>query len=86
MRSANDGDEIAYRRLLEALLPFLRAVVRRGFARSGFGTAMKPWPSPGISSIESDRSDMARTVVRHAMSELAHSEIPVHCEIAAITI
>jgi RNA polymerase sigma-70 factor (ECF subfamily) len=39
MRSANDGDEIAYRRLLEALLPFLRAVVRRGFARSGFGSA-----------------------------------------------
>jgi RNA polymerase sigma-70 factor, ECF subfamily len=34
MRSANDGDEIAYRRLLEALVPFLRAVVRRGFARS----------------------------------------------------
>jgi len=46
---------------------------------------MKPWPSPGISSIESDRSDMARTAVHHAMSELAHSEIPVHCEIAAIT-
>jgi RNA polymerase sigma-70 factor (ECF subfamily) len=39
MRSANDGDEIAYRRLLEALVPFLRAVVRRGFARSGFGSA-----------------------------------------------
>jgi hypothetical protein len=37
-------------------------------------------------SIESDRSDIARTVVHHAMSELAHSEIPVHCEIAAITI
>jgi hypothetical protein len=47
---------------------------------------MKPWPSPCISSIESDRSDTARTVVHHAMSELAHSEIPVHCEIAAITI
>ena len=47
---------------------------------------MKPWPSLGISSIESDRSDMARTAVHHAMSELAHSEIPVHCEIAAITI
>ena len=40
----------------------------------------------GHSSIESDRSDMARTAVHHAMSELAHSEIPVHCEIAAITI
>jgi len=64
----------------------------RHFLSQGFSsqwgklTAMKPWPSPGISSIESDRSDMARTVVHHAMSELAHSEIPVHCEIAAITI
>ena len=38
MRAANAGDEIAYRRLLEALAPFLRAVVRRGFARSGFGS------------------------------------------------
>src|SRR4026209_968953 len=37
MRAANAGDEIAYRRLLEALAPFLRAVVRRGFTRSGFG-------------------------------------------------
>jgi len=55
-------------------------------SQSGKLTAMKPWPSPGISSIESDCSDMARTAVHHAMSELAHSEIPVHCEIAAITI
>jgi RNA polymerase sigma-70 factor, ECF subfamily len=37
MRAANDGDPIAYRRLLEALAPFLGHVVRRGFARSGFG-------------------------------------------------
>ena len=36
MRAANAGDEIAYRRLLEALAPFLGQVVRRGF-RSGFG-------------------------------------------------
>jgi RNA polymerase sigma-70 factor (ECF subfamily) len=39
MRSANDGDGIAYRCLLEALAPFLRLLVRRGFARSGFGNA-----------------------------------------------
>jgi RNA polymerase sigma-70 factor (ECF subfamily) len=39
MRAANAGDGIAYRRLLEALAPFLRALVRRGFARSGLGTA-----------------------------------------------
>lgn len=38
MRSANAGDGIAYRRLLEALAPFLRGLVRRGFARSGFGS------------------------------------------------
>jgi len=37
MRAANAGDEIAYRRLLEALAPVLRQVVRRGFAHSGFG-------------------------------------------------
>jgi RNA polymerase sigma-70 factor, ECF subfamily len=45
MRAANDGDEIAYRRLLEALVPLLRAVVRRGFARSGFGSADGSSPS-----------------------------------------
>src|SRR6478672_5535294 len=38
MRAANAGDEIAYRRLLEALAPFLGQVVRRGF-RSGFGNS-----------------------------------------------
>ena len=37
MRAANAGDEIAYRRLLEALTPLLRQVVRRGFTRSRFG-------------------------------------------------
>src|SRR4029078_613849 len=37
MRAANAGDEIAYRRLLEALAPLLRQVVRRCFAHSGFG-------------------------------------------------
>src|SRR5262245_11659938 len=37
MRAANAGDEISYRRLLEALTPLLRQVVRRGFTRSGFG-------------------------------------------------
>jgi RNA polymerase sigma-70 factor (ECF subfamily) len=37
MRAANAGDEIAYRRLLEALAPFLRQAVERGFTRSGFG-------------------------------------------------
>lgn len=37
MRTANAGDEIAYRRLLEALAPLLRQVVRRGLTRSGFG-------------------------------------------------
>ncbi len=39
MRAANAGDSLAYRRLLEALAPYLRALVSRGFARSGFGTA-----------------------------------------------
>ena len=33
-------------------------------------------PLKRIYRIESDRSDMARTVVHHAMSELTHSEIP----------
>ena len=37
MRAANAGDEIAYRRLLEALAPFLGQVVRRGFTRWGLG-------------------------------------------------
>ena len=35
MRAANAGDNQAYRRLLEALTPFLRMVVRQGFARAG---------------------------------------------------
>ena len=39
MRAANAGDEIAYRRLLEALAPFLRRIVQRSFARAGFGNA-----------------------------------------------
>jgi RNA polymerase sigma-70 factor, ECF subfamily len=39
MRAANTGDDIAYRRLLEALVPLLRHIVRRGFARSGFGNS-----------------------------------------------
>ena len=39
-----------------------------------------------ISSIESDRSDMARTVVHHVMSELAHSEIPGCMASGVITI
>ena len=39
MRAANAGDGIAYRRLLEALVPLLRKLVRRGFTRSGFGDA-----------------------------------------------
>src|SRR6476469_3300211 len=37
MGAANAGDEIAYRRLLEALAPLLRHVVQRGFTHSGFG-------------------------------------------------
>ena len=37
MRAANTGDEIAYRRLLEALAPLLRQIVGRSFARAGFG-------------------------------------------------
>ena len=39
MRAANAGDEIAYRRLLEALAPFLRHIVQRNLARAGFGNA-----------------------------------------------
>ncbi len=39
MRAANAGDEIAYRRLLEVLAPFLRPIVRRGFASAGFGNS-----------------------------------------------
>ena len=35
MRAANAGDEGAYRRLLGALAPVLRATARRGLARSG---------------------------------------------------
>ena len=35
MRAANAGDSKAYRRLLEALTPFLRMVVRQGFMRAG---------------------------------------------------
>ena len=38
MRAANAGDNGAYRRLLEALAPFLRKVVRQGFLRTGLGT------------------------------------------------
>ncbi len=37
MRAANAGDSKAYRRLLEALTPFLRMVVRQGFASAGLG-------------------------------------------------
>lgn len=37
MRAALAGDEAAYRRLLEALAPVLRAMARRGLSRSGTG-------------------------------------------------
>ena len=37
MRAANGGDEAAYRRLLLALAPWLRAVARRGLARMTSG-------------------------------------------------
>lgn len=35
MKAANAGDSRAYRLLLEALTPFLRGLVRQGFARAG---------------------------------------------------
>ncbi len=38
MRSALAGDEAAYRRLLEALTPVLRAAAAAGFARAGLGS------------------------------------------------
>ncbi len=37
MRAANAGDSLAYRRLLEALTPFLRMIVRQGYTRAGLG-------------------------------------------------
>jgi RNA polymerase sigma-70 factor, ECF subfamily len=37
MRAAQSGDSGAYRRLLEALAPFLRSLVRQGFAKAGLG-------------------------------------------------
>ncbi len=39
MRAAIAGDEAAYRRLLSALAPWLRAVARRGLAQRGSGGA-----------------------------------------------
>jgi RNA polymerase sigma-70 factor, ECF subfamily len=39
MRAANAGDNKAYRRLLEALTPFLRMIVRQGFTRAGLSGA-----------------------------------------------
>lgn len=35
MRSASEGDSVAYRRLLQAVTPVLRAAARRGLARAG---------------------------------------------------
>lgn len=35
MRSANAGDSVAYRRLLQSVTPVLRAGARRGLARAG---------------------------------------------------
>lgn len=35
MRAANGGDAVAYRRLLEAITPVLRAATHRGLARAG---------------------------------------------------
>ena len=39
MRQALAGDEAAYRRLLTALAPWLRALARRGLSRTGRGDA-----------------------------------------------
>lgn len=39
MRAANRGDPAAYRRLLEAVTPSLRAIVRRGLARANRAAA-----------------------------------------------
>lgn len=38
MRAAHSGDEVAYKRLLTDLTPFLRGLAREGFRRSGVGT------------------------------------------------
>jgi RNA polymerase sigma-70 factor (ECF subfamily) len=38
MRSAVAGDEIAYRRLLSAIAPWLRAIARRGLGRTAAGS------------------------------------------------
>jgi RNA polymerase sigma-70 factor, ECF subfamily len=35
MRAANAGDSAAYRRLLDALVPFVRALIRRAASRNG---------------------------------------------------
>lgn len=35
MRAANGGNAVAYRRLLEAVTPVLRAATHRGLARAG---------------------------------------------------
>ncbi|MCQ4160978.1 sigma-70 family RNA polymerase sigma factor [Roseomonas sp. GC11] len=39
MRAAIAGDGAAYRRVLEAVTPFLRGLARRGFARAGLSPA-----------------------------------------------
>jgi RNA polymerase sigma-70 factor (ECF subfamily) len=39
MRAALAGEQVAYQRLLSALAPLLRALARRGLARSGAGEA-----------------------------------------------
>lgn len=38
MRAANAGDSGAYRRLLEAVVPFLRQLARHGFAKAGISS------------------------------------------------